>query len=82
MNFNRALAELPSPPDEIATLVERTKEQVNDTVNGIDQGLPCGPGSPQAFLASPTCYNEWSEAEAEAAYQRLSPVFAAWSPYT
>ena len=82
VNFNRALAELPSPPDEIATLVDRTKGQINDAMNGIDQGLPCGMASPQAFLASPSCYNEWSEAEAEAAYKRLLPVFAAWSPYT
>ncbi|MGH8979109.1 MAG: hypothetical protein ACRDV7_13610 [Acidimicrobiia bacterium] len=82
VNFNRALAELPSPPDEIATLVDRTKDQVNDAINGIDQGLPCGAASPQAFLASPSCYDEWSEAEAEAAYKRLPPVFAAWSPYT
>jgi hypothetical protein len=82
VNFNRALAELPSPPDEIATLVDKTTGQVNDAINGIDQGLPCGPASPQAFLASRRCYDEWSEAEAEAAYQRLRPVFAAWSPYT
>jgi hypothetical protein len=82
VNFNQALDELPSPPDEIATLVDRTKGLVNDAINGIDQGLPCGQASPQAFLASSRCYDEWSEAEAEAAYMRLLPVFAAWSPYT
>jgi hypothetical protein len=79
VSFNHALAELPSPPDEIATLVERTKRQLDDGVNSIEQGLNCGP-TPQSFLAY--CYDKWSEAEAEAGYKRLAPVLAAWSPYT
>jgi hypothetical protein len=80
-NFDQALAELPSPPDEIATLVERTKRQIDDAIHGIDQGLTCREASPQSFLAS-SCVDEWSETEAESAYKTLPPVFAAWSPYT
>jgi hypothetical protein len=77
-SFDHALADLPAPPDEIATLVDRTKRQINEAVNSIEQGLNCGP-TPQSFLDH--CSDKWSEAEARAGYEGLPPVFAAWSPY-
>jgi hypothetical protein len=80
-NFDVSLSALPSPPDEIAALVEATKRQINRAANGIDQGLPCRSSSPQKFAQS-SCYDTWSEATAKAAYKRLPSMLAAWNPYT
>ena len=73
--FQLALAELPSPPDEIATLVDGTKQQVSDALNSVDLLLSCGAASPYT-----PCDDERSEADA--AYKALPSLFEAWRPYT
>jgi hypothetical protein len=76
VNFDQALAELPSPPDEIATLVDRTKAAVNDSLNSVERLLTCTAAWPSRYCGGD------ERSAAEAAYNRLPPVFAAWSPYT
>jgi len=75
--FDQALGWLPSPPNEIATLVDSTKKQLNDAVNTIDLMLSCQLPPPPARVP---CSD--AKRAAEAAYKRLPPLFAAWSPYT
>ena len=74
VDFDQALAELPPPPDEIATLVDRTTTRVNDTLNSVDMLLTCA-------AASAYCGGDERSA-AEAAYKELPPVFTAWRSYT
>lgn len=72
--FQVALDELPSPPDQIATLVVTTEGQVGDALRSVDRLLSC----PEPSRV--TCPDEYSEAEA--AYKALTELFAAWGPYT
>jgi hypothetical protein len=74
-SFHSALAELPPPPDEIAALVDGTKQQVSDALNSVDLLLSCGAASPYT-----RCGDERSEADV--AYKALPSLFAAWRPYT
>lgn len=74
VNFDQALAEVPSPPDEIAALVDRTRTQVKATLNSVDLLLTC-------TATSSYCFDDERSA-AEAAYKGLPPVFEEWSPYT
>lgn len=69
-----ALTELPSPPDEIAVLVDTTERQVIDALTTVDRLLAC----PEPSRSK--CSDEYSEAEA--AYRALPELFAAWRPYT
>jgi hypothetical protein len=73
-SLQRTLAELPPPPDEIATLVDTTKSQVNAALHSVDRLLSCP--EPSRFQ----CPDEYNDAEA--AYTALPALFAAWRPYT
>jgi hypothetical protein len=71
--FQQALTELPSPPPEIATLVDTTERQVSDALHSVDVLLSC----PEPSRIK--CPDEYSEAET--AYRALPELFAAWRAY-